>query len=140
MERRSDPARSAVQTLLAATGARVLIIESMTSQFGVAAPALLLFASLAGCHVDYECRDACSKVHETCGSAVEVRGVALAQEQCELVCEEGLATPDQGAALWLDCVEDSVCPGEVAGDDDRDLDRYDVDWCNPQFEVLVRAG
>lgn len=109
----------------------------------LAAPLLLLLllpAGEAGCRVDYECADACRKVYRECDTAVEVEGVALAREQCELVCEEGMADPAAGAELWLDCVEDSVCPGEAADEEDRDLRRYDVEWCNPQFEILVRAA
>jgi hypothetical protein len=100
----------------------------------------LLLAGSIGCRVDYECRDACAKVYAECGSAVDVNGVELEREQCELVCEEGRATPQGGASLWLDCVEDSVCPGEVAGEEERDLGRYDVDWCEPQFDILVVPG
>ncbi|HWM86733.1 MAG TPA: hypothetical protein VNO33_12865 [Kofleriaceae bacterium] len=101
--------------------------------------ALLLLGAVAGCSVEYECADACRKVYDRCDSAVEVDGVALAAEQCELICEEGRGAPQGGAALWLDCVEDSVCPGDVADEEDRDLRRYDVTWCNPQFESLIIA-
>ncbi len=104
---------------------------------------LLLVAGVAGatgCRVDYECADACGKVYSECGSSVEVEGIALEREQCQLVCEEGMASPRSGAQLWLDCVEDSVCPGDSADGEDRDLHRYDIDWCTPQFEILVLAG
>ncbi len=102
--------------------------------------ALLLSLAAAGCSSEYECADACRKVYSECGSAVEVEGAALDLAQCEVVCEEGMARPETGAGLWLDCVEDSVCPGEVADQGERDLHRYDVEWCTPQFEILVVAG
>jgi hypothetical protein len=55
------------------------------------------------------------------------------------VCEEGRGNAAGEAALWLDCVEDSVCPGDIADGEDRDLRRYDVTWCTPQFELLIQA-
>lgn len=102
--------------------------------------ALLLSLAAPGCSTEYECADACRKVYDECGTAVEVEGAALDLAQCEVVCEEGMARPETGAGLWLDCVEDSVCRGEGADEDDRDLARYDVEWCTPQFEILVVAG
>ncbi len=110
----------------------------MRSQLALSAPALLLLLTGVSCRVDFECRDACAKIYDRCDSAVAVQGARLPREQCELVCEEGGAKPE--AALWLDCVEDSVCPGETADAEDRDLHRYDVDWCNPQFELLIHPG
>jgi hypothetical protein len=100
---------------------------------------LLLLLIAASCSVEYECADACNRVYEQCDSTVELQGFALEQQQCELVCEEGRERPEDGAAAWLDCIEDSVCPGELADGEDRDMRRYDVTWCNPQFELLVEA-
>ncbi len=99
----------------------------------------LLLAASTGCSEEYECADACRKVYDRCDSAVEVQGIALEKQQCELVCEEGRGSAAGDAALWLDCVEDSVCPGQIADGEDRDLRRYDVTWCNPQFEILIQA-
>ncbi|HKE17334.1 MAG TPA: hypothetical protein VKB80_20810 [Kofleriaceae bacterium] len=108
------------------------------------APALLavLVAGAAACTDPYECADACAKVYDRCGSAVEVQGFDVERQQCDLLCEEGRGQAAGGAdsaALWLDCVQDSVCPGQAADQDDRDLRRYDVTWCNPEFEILIRA-
>jgi hypothetical protein len=110
---------------------------AMASRAGLLA--CLLALAPAGCSDTYECAEACAKVYDRCDAAVEVQGFALEAEQCEVICEEGRERPQDGAALWLDCVEDSVCPGEVADDGDRDLRRYDVTWCNPQFEILIVA-
>ena len=94
--------------------------------------------ALAGCHVDYTCEAACAKLYTTCDDAVVVHGVALSDAQCAITCEEGRGT--SAAELWLDCIHDSVCHGDVATSDDRDLRRYDIDWCNPAFPILVTAG
>jgi len=106
------------------------------------APVLVLVVGAAACSDEYECADACAKVYDRCGSAIEVQGFDVERQQCDLLCEEGRGQAPGGAdsaALWLDCVEDSVCPGQVADQDDRDLRRYDVTWCNPEFEILIRA-
>jgi hypothetical protein len=112
----------------------------MTRPIGLRPTVFLLCSMLAGCQVEYECADACAKVYDECGTAVEAQGVPLAHEQCELVCEEGKGDPEGAASLWLDCIEDSVCPGQVADQEERDLERYDVDWCSPQFELLILAS
>jgi hypothetical protein len=103
-------------------------------------PALLFVGGCGEVTPRHQCREACAKVYETCGSAVRVNGVSLPRAQCELVCEEGLGMPQGAAPAWLDCVEESVCPGQPASAEQRDRRQYDVDWCNPQFQILTHAG
>jgi hypothetical protein len=97
----------------------------------------LLVALAAACRVEYTCSDACAKLYERCNSAVVFHGVTFSGEQCRIACEEGR---DGAATPWLDCIEDSVCHGEVADEEDRDLRRYDIEWCNPAFPILKVPG
>ena len=115
-------------------------MPGMTRPLGLAGSALLLLLSGLGCRTDYECADACRKVYQECDSSIDVDGTDIDQAQCQLICEEGKGRPQDGAALWLDCVQDSVCPGDAPDGEDQDLHRYDVNWCDPQFEILIVAA
>jgi hypothetical protein len=119
------------------------LAQNMTAKFPGVTTALLLAFVCGGCggnRAAFECPNACAKVYQQCGSAVKVSGAPLPRQQCELVCEEGLGARTGAASRWLDCVQDSVCPGQTGDQKERDLRRYNTDWCNPQFEVLIEAG
>jgi hypothetical protein len=83
----------------------------------------------SGCQAQYECVDACEKLYQECGVHLETPAGPLDEDHCVVVCEEGMDSAASDAALWTDCIHDSVCPGDESDEADRRLRRYDVTWC-----------
>ena len=90
----------------------------------------------SGCQAQYRCSDACSKLYTQCDASLSTLAGELDESECLIVCEEGIGAEAEDAQLWLDCVADSVCAGETAASEDRELRRYDITWCE-QFGAFA---